>query len=285
MARIAGQRFVYNTASAPTVGVFRQEPNSETLLPAVLIGLGDSPERPTSGAAATSRAWLWRDANGDGRFAAEEYEALDLERSWSAWVDQQGTIWRAGQDRSIEAFSCDSVDDNGVPGYSATSRRTLPIPMPFERLQGIQVSSADDVGYLSGYSTDHPNPYGDGAWTSIGTELIRYDDFSSKPRVRWRLALLLDEESSHRPWAFTVAGNRLFVAYVNDETIYVFNADDGSSLGQFEAGSEVNAWLGMSRTWMSLNAFQRSNGEYLLFAADKPHSKVTLFRIPPTWPN
>ncbi len=283
--RVLGARLIYNTASAPMVSVFREEAGTDILVPAIVIGQGPGPARPTGGEAAKSRAWLWRDDDGDGQFAAAEYSALDLERSWSAWVDDRGTIWRASETSGIDAFPLDGIDAQGVPSYSVASTSHRDLPAPFLRLQGIQVVSSGDSAYLAGYTSDLPNPYGAEAWTSLGTAIIRYDSWGANPKLRWRIATLLDDRIGHRPWAFAVAGERLFLTYVNDESLYVFDTNDGSPLGKFEAGPEVNAWLGTSRTWMSLTAFQRLSGEYLLFAADQPHSKVTYFRIPSSWPN
>jgi hypothetical protein len=279
---VGGVKLLADAASFSSIRIHRFSPGLERLTPAVVIGQHDAPGLPATSPARQAKAWMWRDANGDGLPQASEYEGFDADTSWGGWVDEHGEIWRATEAKGIDRFAAEGVDGPGVPIYLVASRRHQAMPAPFVRIQQIAHLAAGDVTYLSGY-TDAANPYGTEAWTSIGTDLVRYDGWDGARTIRWRLSLLLDNMISHRACGFAVAGSRLFVTYANDDAIYVHDADTGAGIGKFLPGPNISSWLATSRSLVPLSAFARKNGEILLFAADAPHSKVTMFRVPPDW--
>ncbi len=280
--RLDGARLLVDVGTTSKIRVHRFEPQGEIAAPAVIFGHGRAPGLPDDGPARRAPGWFWRDSDGDGRPQAAEYEGFDLPPAWGAWVDARGGIWRVTADAGIDHFPYEGLDARGVPRYRLGGRVHVPMPAPFSRIHRLVVDAEADTAYLSGFTAERPSPYRRQQWTAIGTEIARYDAWRGERRLRWRAPILEDDRLGHRPAGFAVAGGRLFVTYVNDSGIAVFDAETGRRLGRFSPGANVGG-LDTGRVAMPLRAFARSTGEILLFAADPIRSKVVTFRVPAGW--
>lgn len=80
-----------------------------------------------------------------------------------------------------------------------------------------------------------------------------------------------------------IVGQRIFAGFLaggvnGQETIRVYDTETGSRLGNLWPGPEI----GSNANWFDLaygiRAFQRSNGEYVVFAEDVVHGKTIIYR-------
>lgn len=135
--------------------------------------------------------------------------------------------------------------------------------------------------YLAGETKEHTNKKLH--WGAIGTEVIRYDDWS-KPmrRVRWRIALPTEPKNADFFFnSLTVAGQRLFCIVRFKSTIYTYDTETGQPVGLITPGPEVGGASGWCDMANGIQAFRRQNGEILLFAEDDYRERIILYRIPP----
>lgn len=273
---IVGKQALLIQASAD-IAVYRLSDDG-VAAPIAKLGRGTA---PAADDVSSAPAWIWQDDNGDGLAQAGEYRSLDA-GTRSTWADAKGTFWRIADDRTVRSLPA-TLSSSGAVRYDVDGERRVPMPPEFQQMQQLQTGESDSV-FISGFTADRPNPYGDAAWTTSGTEIIRYDDWSSKPRLRWRIPIAEATPTTHRPCGFAVAGDRAFVAYgIDDRGIRVWDARTGETIGLLEPDGSINPSLSMCRRLQPLTAWARRNGEILLFAGDPVHAKVTLFRLPPAW--
>jgi len=140
-----------------------------------------------------------------------------------------------------------------------------------------------DTMYLSGFTPEHKNEHRD--WKTSGPVICRYDNWSTpKMSKRWEIVVPWESaetpKSSHYcPDAFSVAGERLFNGYLRNGEIRVYDIGAGSYLGSLLPGSEVDRTSGWIDTMYGVQASQRSNGDYLIFAEEVWHEKVLMYHL------
>jgi hypothetical protein len=280
--RIQGKKFLALWSLPDKAGLFRLDGPGETAIPAALLGRGDAP-----GIAADDPirkgTWLWRDRDGDGRPGPGEHEAIDAVEAWAIWIDERGGLWRASYEGGIEHLPVEGLDARGIPAYQPARRARWPLPAPFVRLQRFVYVADEDVAYVGGFTEERPNPWGGSAWVSLGSELVRYDGWTGRRRLRWRASILDAPDWQHGPRGFAVAGERVFLDHFNDTGVVVLDAATGGRVGRFVPGPEIGPGFHAERSIFPLQAFRRANGEYVLFGANPFAAQVTMFRLPGDW--
>jgi hypothetical protein len=236
--------------------------------------------------------WIWRDANGDGRFQAGEYETRDGRdapdyQAW--WVDEAGNVWQATESEGIRKFPLQGLDGQGNPIWTYRSMRVYAKPAELLRVKRLRYLPNEDVMYLGGTTSEHGNQH----WKPMGPVLCRYDRWNREDReLRWKIVAPYQRGStgheSCEPMGFDVAGDYLFVPYTGASKslgfrsghIEVFRAEDGRSTGFMEPPAEVGE-IGLQDIRECLRAHHRASGEYLLFLEEDWKAKILMYRWKP----
>ena len=238
--------------SSPTLAIYRFE--GEMAAPAGLISKTHyrskgapnyPPFQPPGG------EWIWRDENGDGKFASREFEqhAISATRSsatrsdldfqdpdfdgsfsaadlapativhgegdrWNWFVDARGDIWTDSTE-GLRRFQLVGFDGFQNPIYHFDQAERIPAPVPFNRVSRIHYEPATDTMFLSGYT--EALPYHAKFWKEAGRVLARYDHWSEGNRKpRWAETWHWQEggrESFATPHCFSVAGDYIHVGF------------------------------------------------------------------------
>ena len=84
--------------------------------------------------------------------------------------------------------------------------------------------------YLGGYRVDRPQAGEE--WGIVGTEIVRYDNWSKSRKVRWRVSLPCNP-SAHPILiikAMDVVGDRVFAVTSRTVEVYVYDTETGATL-------------------------------------------------------
>ena len=235
--------------------------------------------------------WIWRDANGNGAFDADEFAAnggSDAPASQGWWVDAVGNVWLATQRQGIRFLPVQGTDGQGNPNWDFAKMRLFPHPAGFDEVKRLSYDPVSDVLYLGGTTADHRNQH----WKPMGPVIARYDRWlkrSGRSPRRWTLVAPYAQGSSGHtscePMGFDVAGDYLFLPYtgasredkVTTGRVEVFRADDASPVGHFEPTADIGE-IGLQDIRECLRAHRRVNGEYLIFLEDDYKAKVLMYR-------
>ena len=275
--RLGGKRLLYLSSEMMSERLLIYRFDGEIAVPCGIFGknhLSWPPHQPKNG------SWLWRDLNGDGSIQSNEYQSLgeDDGSVWGWEIDSKGDIWQAAEAGYIKHYHHQKLDNHGCPIYSQAGER-IPMPEPFKTLTRIKYFPEKDVMYLGGYTAEHPNV--DGDWGLVGTEIVRYDNWSKKRNIRWRIALPYEPKSDPKLHikSMDVAGDRVFAVASKMAEVYVYNATTGTQLQKLNPGSEVAGESGWVDIPYGIRAFRRSNGEYLVFVEENAKGKVMMYRL------
>jgi hypothetical protein len=277
--RIGGKRFLYLTDQmAESLLIYRFD--GEIAVPSAIFARNHSAwpaNQPSVG------SWMWRDKNGDGSIQSNEYENLGAEDGsiWGWEVDSKGDIWQASESGVIRHYRYQGLDAYGSPIYSSVSSENIPMPAPFNKLTRLKYFPDTDVMYLGGYTSDRPHTGGE--WGIVGTEIVRYDNWSQRRKVRWRIPLPYEPTDAHTILkTMDVAGDKIFAATVKTAEVYVYDAATGAFVTKLAPGTEVASETGWVDTPYGLRAYRRSNGEYLVFVEEVWKAKVIMYRLAST---
>ncbi|WP_016879659.1 hypothetical protein [Chlorogloeopsis fritschii] len=277
--RIQGKRFLYMSADMMAERLLVYRFDGETAVPCGIFSKTHS-NWPTN--QSIKGSWLWRDVNGDGSMQANEYQSLgeDDISVWGWEIDSKGDVWQAAEAGYIKHFRSQGLDAHGCPAYSRTAVEKIPMPAPFKTPTRIEYIPEQDVMYLSGYTSDRPNI--DGDWGLAGTEIVRYDNWSKKRNVRWRIPLPYEPHRDPKLHmkAIDVAGDRVFAVSSKTAEVFVYDAKTGAPVIQLKPGPEVFGESGWIDIPYGIRAFRRSNGEYLVFVEENSKAKILMYRIP-----
>ncbi|MGZ0147797.1 hypothetical protein ACXJJ3_12075 [Kribbella sp. WER1] len=286
LKRLGGRLYLYATGMyASHLVIYRYD--GEIARPSGAIfkahWTGDDPSWPPYQPAAGE--WIWRDANGDGKFTADEYLQTGTGQNspgncWVWFVDDRGDIWEGG-DRDLRRYPLKGFDSFANPIYDYASRVTIPLPAPFKVVRRLHYDVATDVMYMSGYTADQPfeNAY----WKECGKVLARYDRWSTgNTTPTWTILLPWDTTAS--PLVTTVswkpAGDYIFSCGVATRgKVWAWRAATGAAAGNWLPGANVG---GVDRTgWVDvpygLNAAKRSDGSYQVTVEDDLFNKVLVY--------
>jgi hypothetical protein len=229
--------------------------------------------------------YIWRDANGNGAFDEDEYlsnRKLDAPEIWGWSVDSDGTVWQATRDTGIRRFPLQGFDGNGNPIWTYDTMEIIKMPAPINRLERVYYDPKKDALYLVGYTNDHPHH--DGMWKIMGREIVRYDGWSTGKRTpTWRAVpdYLQDATGNLKPASVAIADDYLFVCYVIEERVDVFETESGEFVGTMTPLKELGdcGWVDIPE---GIEAFKRINGEYIIFVEEDAKSKVIMYQWNPT---
>ncbi|WP_323119956.1 hypothetical protein [Burkholderia alba] len=285
--RLDGRTFLYLTDMyADHLKIYRFDPkrDGETAIPSGLLAgrarpVDKVPNRPPGG------DWIWRDANGNGRFEDGEFDMNTTGRGmaggWGWWVDTAGDIWRASEVRGINRFRFGGLDKAGNPVYSYAKLTQYPMPAPFTALRRALYEPATDTLYVTGYTADAPPV--PGISKEVGRVLVRFDKWSTGAPVA-RYTAMLPWQPGAKPIltlaSLTVEGRYLF-AVEPVGTVHVYDKDNGKELGVIKPGPEVGRASGWVDVPFGISAYRRDNGEYLVFVEEDARGKVLMYRWRP----
>lgn len=286
---IDGKKFLFVTDQfGATLHIYKFE--GEIAKASVIFG-----SNPLKGWVSTQPSrgrYIWRDKNGDGQYQSEEFEGDGQSDEYAVgWeVDGKGDVWHsqeewygAGSIGPIRRFRNQGLDAYGNPVYSYSALDSYPAPPLFNVVTRLKYFPDTDTLYLSGYTKE--NLGGDNALRlRVGTELARYDNWLKGNRTpRWRIVFPYEPATHHVINSVDIVGQRVFAGFLaggvqGQETIRVYDTETGSHLGPLRPGPEIghNAnWIDMA---YGVRAFQRSDGEYLVFVEDVFYGKTILYR-------
>lgn len=301
--RVGGQRFLFvNDMNGEHLQVYRFAPETEgeIAIPASLFakrhfsGQHDDdwpPFQPDKG------EWIWRDGNGNGAFDPAEYAQPNTNRvanpnpdtpaSQGWWVDVQGNVWLATEEKGLRRFPCQGLDPKGNPVWSYSTMEAFPHPSVLKQVKRIRYLPSTDTLFLAGTTAEHKNQH----WKPGGPVLVRYDGWlKGERKLRWQVTVPYaagsQGHSSCEPMGFDIAGEFLFVPYtgaskpdqVKHGRVEIFRASDGANVGHIEPSADVGE-IGLQDIRECLTAHQRANGEFIVFLEDDYKSKVLMYRL------
>lgn len=270
--------------------VYRFEADSEIAVPCAMFGREHLKEnwpehQPADG------AWLWRDAKGNGDMEADEFESIpgDNQFVWGWSVDANGTVWKALRENGIRRFPLHGFDGHGNPIYRVQDSQVIDNPQPFQTtasfkgdISRVEYDPASDTMYLSGYTSEHPNT--PSMWGLVGTVICRYDHWSQGNRqMGWQIVLRYDameapNKKQTLPKAMSIAGDFLFVAYMQQPRILVYNLKTANLKETIMPRAPVRAdefgWVDLP---YGMKAFARSDGRYIVFTQEELHGRIVFY--------
>ncbi len=292
--RILGKKFLFLTdmyGGKLQIYRFNRQTDGEIAIPSGMfvathpdgkpaLGKDYPPFQPASG------EWIWRDKNGNGKFEQNEYDkSEDYPYIGGWWVDSKGDVWKSLRTQDgigIRHFPLQGLDRNGNPIYSYSKMEKINHPKVFGDLRRIEYFPETDTMYLSGYTDDNPAINSDYA-KLIGSEIARYDNWSKGNRKpRYRIVLPVDKSAPPEvlnPAAMSIAGDYVFAVTVKKAEVYVYDAKTGRQVKILKPGAEVFGETGWVDIPYGVRAFQRKNGEYLVFVEEDAKAKVMLYRF------
>ena len=154
-------------------------------------------------------------------------------------------------------------------------------PQPINRLERIYYDPKRDAMYLVGYTRE--NPHHDGVWKIMGREIVRYDGWSTGNRIpSWRVVpdYIKDGSGNGKPASVAIAEDYLFVCYVFEEVVDIFSTESGEYVGQLSHTKALGdcGWVDIPE---GIDAFKRSNGEYIIFVEEDAKAKVIMYQWRP----
>ncbi len=282
--RYNGQLLLFTTYMVPeSIDVFRfnAATDGEVAIPCGSIHVGSGSQ------------YIWRDANGDGQMQTNEQtvQTSNGAETMGVDVDSQCGIWawNAGTSQIVH-YTCQGLDANGSPTYDYTHTAAFSKPAEFNggTVRRIHYIPETDTMYVGGTSTAMPGISGD--WGSIGRFIVRYDNWSGARSVHagYPIAPDINSVPGHTgpaaPTAIAVAGDYVFLPYYNSQktaTMAVYNVNTGQLAGYMPAGPEIDNYTADCDTRNGVQAFQRANGEYVIFLEADQITRVTMFRWNP----
>ncbi|MGB7712696.1 MAG: hypothetical protein WBL95_24700 [Microcoleus sp.] len=275
--RIDGKRFLYLTGMfAHQISIYRFD--GEIAVPSAIFARAHSTwptNQPGKG------SWLWHDKNGDGSIQRNEYESLGAEDDgiWGWEVDSNGDVWQASESGYIKHYRYLGLDAYGSPSYNAATSEKIPMPAPFNKLLRIKYYPDTDVMYLGGYTVDRPHTGEE--WGIVGTEIVRYDNWTKHKTLRWRINLPYDPKANPMLIikAMDVAGDRVFAVDSRKAEVYVYDTGTGAFVTKLTPGTEVAGETGWVDIPYALRAYRKANGEYVVFVEEDAKAKVIMYRL------
>jgi len=291
--RVAGKTFLFMNPQndASTLAVYRFDPATagEIAIPCAVFnrkGGGRLPGEPTG-------AYLWTDANGDGQFAAGEYQSTEGEGAWAGgfWVDASGAIWFANGGAGLRRYASKGLGPHGVPIWDFTAPEVFTPPAPFTEVKRVRYLPETDTLYLGGCTADKRNAH----WKTMGPVFARYDGWTAGTRTpRWTSTAIHDPvygggHASCEPMAFDVAGDFVFVSQAGASEKFgvawaqvdVYEAASGALVGSMKPTAAFGQ-SGLMDVVESIRVFRRKDGEYVALVEEDLAAKNIMYRWRPT---
>lgn len=221
--------------------------------------------------------WMWRDANGDGRFQANEFTVQPFKRDGIAGLfDVSGDYWQPTWSEKIRHYPCTGLDDNGVPQFDAEPAASVARPDDFKDMERIEYVPASDTMFISGYTERWPAK--DKHFIPAGSVIAAYPKWKEGNRVaQWVTHVPYSQNPYAIPKSMSAAGDYVFVFYAGIEQIVVVDARDGRLTGRFVPGPEIGGTHGDADIPWAVKAVKRSDGSYAVFVEDDRYAKQVLY--------
>ena len=287
VVRIGGQKFLVRCDGLYTIAFYRFSPSTdgETAIPCAMISATTISGGNTNGWVPPNQPsgcnWIWTDTNGNGQMDAGEYQQCTPTQGYGDvtyyTVDSNGDVWGVGN--GILHFKFQGLNNYGAPQYSFASGEFIdtPTPAPFYGVCNLAYMAfydpATDALYISGSTEANPmDSCYTSYWGPLGPVLARYNTWSTNPTLAWQTTMPADS------YSLDMAGQFLFAAPIAPAgTVYVIDKTTGMYAGSLSPSSTF--LTGEDDVQFGLNAFQRSNGDYLLFQEDDGYDKVNMYTI------
>ncbi len=222
----------------------------------------------------------------DSTFARDHGQTVG--NGWALYVDDKGDPWSASNGE-IRRHPVAGLDGDRVVFADPETRA---YPEVFRSVNRLVYQLDNDRMFLAGFTRDNPDP--GGAWGLVGTEVLRYDNWSKEPQLTTRIELPFKtweggaSNAMVMPKAMDVAGDYLFVVYVWEDgesgtnpAVRVYNVDSGEFVGNFRPGPEIGRRHGWVDIPYALSAMRRADGEYVVLVEEDGFAKITMYRWRP----
>jgi sugar lactone lactonase YvrE len=275
---LQGRRFMFvgGMFASNFINIFRFD--GETAVPSGLIlqwgndlyntDLKWPPNRPAG------KASIWRDADGDGDYQADEFAAnTGRVKPGPFWVDKKGNVWMA---YGFFRYDFQGLDPKGNPIYSADKVTVLEKPKRVDKVA--RVCYLDDTDTLIVAEEGHDEA-GRPSMRHIGRVFVCRGYLAGS-----RETVSFVPGAGKEAGCVTAAGDYAFTGgWKTRGQIWVNRLSDGAEVGMFDPGPTVG---GVANTgWIDLltgiNAFKRSTGEYLVFVEENYKAKSLIYRWKP----
>jgi hypothetical protein len=205
--------------------------------------------------------------------------------AWGTYVDKNGTIWD-GKGSTFKKSVITGFTAQGNPIFTTSDAGTR--PAIFKTVERLLYDPETDVMYIAGYTHDNPIVPD---WGQIGTEVARYDNWSVSPQFKWRKVVQRKFQGVYsNPNVIVQAGDYIFYGGGSHQgqnergSIWVMRKSDGALEGILTpsatvGGKDHTGWIDMG---FAIEAFQRSNGEYLVAVEEDGWGRNLIYRWCPT---
>ena len=200
----------------------------------------------------------------------------------ATFPDKNGNIWyEEEQSKSIKKIPLTGFSANGSPIFGAPITVTTSRPAPFDTrpLERLVYDVDTDVMYIGGWT--NANQYK--TWGLIGSTIARFPNWSTGNRTASHtLVAPLALEGRLPPKAMSVAGDYIFVGTSLDRgKLYVFNSSNLTSVGFIAPPTDIGE-LGWVDLPDGIQAFKRSNGQYVILVEENSKGKNVVYQWCPT---
>jgi DNA-binding beta-propeller fold protein YncE len=283
---IGGKKILFAVANTgQAVAAYRFAPDSEIAIPTLLWHLADSKTKFDPVTAPDSAQWLWRDVNHDGCLDAQEFVVPPWEdKPRDCFIDDAGGLWftSKAKDSSFRYYPCKGLDAHGAPVYELDDGRVFQPPPVFTELGRLYYEPSSDTLYLGGYTKERPHEGKE--FKQFGTEVLTVHGWlrgERRPGLRFTVPYVSKGKGGHEAFsaqALWVAGDFIFVGISASAEVIVYDRVTGKRCKVFVPGPEVGGRGGLLDLTYSVNAFRRSNGEYVILVESNDQAKVLAYR-------
>lgn len=194
---------------------------------------------------------------------------------WGGLPDKNGNVWYESGGR-IKKIPLNSFS-GGCPVFGAPVDVTTSLPAPMTTIERLEYDEDTDVMYIGGWTATHPSV----SWGLIGSTLARYPNWSAGNRTASHTAIMPKDNEGLYPKAMSVAGEYVFVGTSRDRgKVYVFSGANLSNSGHIAPPTDMGeiGWLDIPH---AVQAFKKSDGQYLVLVEDNSKGKNILYQWTP----
>ena len=293
-----GNKFMVVTdENSGRLDFYRFQQGSEIMIPyATFI-------RETDRGQKDDAATIWIDANLNGIVDAGETQSIapppaaPPSAEYLEWyIDSNGDVWTGlGYNTTARVLRYKmTLGANGYPTYSTTNTTSY-APPAFMQTSNTTESlilrevylPATDTMFLGGYTAAIPKPDSGYPVGALGTQIVRYDNFTTNPTVGCTMALPFYPDlagqagTGDAPKAMDVAGNLLAVGDDFSNKITLFNTQGSCpQVAEFTPGPEVGGTEGTIDSENTVMMYYRgaSTNEYDIFVEEGGQHKILMYR-------
>lgn len=211
---------------------------------------------------------IWRDANGDGDYQADEFSAnTDRVQPGPFWVDRKGNIWMA---YGFFRYDFQGLDAQGNPIYSADKVTVMDKPEGVGKIARACYLDDSDTLVLAEEGSDMRHI----------SRVFVCKGYAAGNRATVSFVPGAGKEAA----CVTASGDFVFTGGWKERgRIWVNRLSDGAEVGVLEPGTTVG---GVENTgWIDvltgITAFRRRSGEYLVFVEENYKAKSLIYRWKP----